>query len=618
MRSPAEIAFRLRQEVFNLQRYLRPPVCPLREPIACRALLPDPARSAALVRGTTAETELLSLAEEILAHRFPLFGTVVETGPQIDWQRDYRSGERGSLDYFRQVPYLDFARVGDHKWTWELNRHQHLIVLAQAFALTGETRFTDEIAAQILSWIGKNPFVRGMNWASALEVAFRALSWIWVDHVAGNGLNADTRRMLQNALWLHAKHLELNLSKYFSPNTHLLGEAVALHAIGTAYPDMPGAAGFARIGGKVTEAQLDFQMHADGSHFEQSTYYQVYAVDFFVLYYLLAAKPAHMLPYLKKMAQFLDGVCGPSRRLFFLGDDDGGRLFHPYGDRSKFARATLATCAAILPDLETAFAPEDASGDTLVQAAWWLGEVAQPKLYTARSKVFPDSGLISLVAGETQVLFDAGPFGWAGAGHSHADTLQIVMRRGDDAILGDPGTFVYTADANARDWFRGTAAHNTVVIDGQDQAIPGGSFRWEDKPGVRLLRSGENFADAECEYRGLRHRRTVLLCNEETCIVLDRISAITGMRAEQTVQQVWNGPMATSAPQAYRAAWRSDCYGSRTAIQQTVASLRGRLPLVMAAATIPEETVTLEGNQIRAGNIVAVFPEDGEPSWSMT
>ncbi len=76
-------------------------------------------------------------------------------------------------------------------------------------------------------------------------------------------------------------------------------------------------------------AQLDFQMRPDGSHFEQSTYYHVYAVDFFVFFYLLSGRPAEMEAHLVRMADYLHALLGSNRKLAFQGDDDGGRLFHP-------------------------------------------------------------------------------------------------------------------------------------------------------------------------------------------------------------------------------------------------------------------------------------------------
>ena len=127
--------------------------------------------------------QIIDLADQIHRHQFPILGTIVDAGRDIRWRRDYLRGIETGLVYFRRIPYLDTPRAGDHKVIWELNRHQHLIVLAQAYLLTGDARHLDEIQAQLESWIAANPFHRGTNWASALEVAFRALSWIWVDHL---------------------------------------------------------------------------------------------------------------------------------------------------------------------------------------------------------------------------------------------------------------------------------------------------------------------------------------------------------------------------------------------------------------------------------------------------
>ena len=74
--------------------------------------------------------ELIAIADSILKHRFPILGVTIETGPEIDWRRDYLHKISSGTPYFRSVPYLDFSRVGDHKVVWELNRHQHLLLLA--------------------------------------------------------------------------------------------------------------------------------------------------------------------------------------------------------------------------------------------------------------------------------------------------------------------------------------------------------------------------------------------------------------------------------------------------------------------------------------------------------
>ena len=242
MRSPGEVAFRLKQELANAWLYLKPPAWaePLTGPLSG---LPDPRVTATAIQNCTYaaayRASVESLGEELLEHRFRLLGLEpTDLGNPIRWRRDFVHGRESGTGYFRRIPYLDFHQVGDHKVVWELNRHQHLVLLAQAFLITGRRDFLEEIPRQLEHWIQENPVQRGINWASALEVGFRALSWIWVLHLVGEHFEAGFLRRWMQALYHHGVHLECNLSFYFSPNTHLLGEAVALHALGRLLPQM--------------------------------------------------------------------------------------------------------------------------------------------------------------------------------------------------------------------------------------------------------------------------------------------------------------------------------------------------------------------------------------------
>ena len=233
MALPGKLAFRLKQESANLWLWAsnRPgrhagSGTPQTSPLPA---LPDPAPVVERLRGGAFAAEIDRLAQEVLDHRFPLFGSTIETGPQIEWGRDYVHGITTGNTYSRLVPFLDASAVGDHKVVWELNRHQHLVLLAQAFRLTGRAEYRDEIENQLRSWLDRNPYLRGINWASALEVAFRSLSWVWVYHLAGGWMDEPLQARFLQCLDLHARYLEHNLSVYFSPNTHLLGEGVALH-----------------------------------------------------------------------------------------------------------------------------------------------------------------------------------------------------------------------------------------------------------------------------------------------------------------------------------------------------------------------------------------------------
>jgi hypothetical protein len=609
MRSPRELLFRLRQEAQNFRLFLLPPQL-AQIPQHSKPPLPDVDPVVALLRETAFAQQVEHLADGILQHRIPLLGLgEIQFEPQIAWRRDFLKNIESGLAYFRRIPYLDATAVGDHKVIWELNRHQHLVTLAQAYRFTQRSDFRAEIEHQIDHWIACNPFQRGINWTSALEVAFRALSWLWVDHLCGAQLNPAFRHRLLTGLYQHALHLEQNLSVYFSPNTHLLGEAVALHAIGSLYPWMPGASRWTRDAGRIVEAEMFHQVRPDGSHFEQSSYYQVYALDMFLFTLLIQGnvlRKAHSAEYVARlhaMADYLRALIGPSRTLPFLGDDDGGRMFHPFGARDQFARETLATCAVALnrPDLLA-----DTS-DLHEQAAWWIGApalTAKPAWRDPVSQQFPDSGLCVTVRDRVHILYDGGPFGFGTAGHSHSDSLSIVARAGDLDVLIDPGTFTYVGDPQWREWFRGSAAHNTVRIDQLNQAPIRNMFAWNGKPAVTLeaFRSnaaGDFFA-ATCEYSGFRHHRQAALRNH-ALFVVDWIEAIeieTGSAnpsASHLIQQFWHlGPDAASRlhlPPGSNArlehggqhGWRSRVLGSKEEADVCIVELTAALPCCLGA-----------------------------------
>jgi hypothetical protein len=535
MRSAGELFFRLRQETANLRLYLAAPrLAPMTNtPLS----LPDPEVVAESLRGSPYADQIEILAKQIVAGQLPILGLTIDFDGH--WRRDPVHGIESAPEYFRRVRYLDARAVGDHKIIWEFNRHQHWVVLAQACRLSGRTEFLKTIEAQFESWVTENPYMRGINWTSALEVAFRTMSWIWVYHLVGDRMGGAWRDRFLEQLYRHGCYLEHNLSVYFSPNTHLLGEAVVLHALGELFPAFPRSDQWRRQGGAWVERSLIAQVRDDGSHFEQSSYYHVYTLDMAVTWFVLAGRPENFRARIERMAEYLDALMGPARKLPFLGDDDGGRWFHPYGARDEFGRATLATCAVLFDRADWPSSDQDLAE----QAAWWLGvSKATPRQSVEpRSHLFANAGVAVLCAGDVQVIAKAGPLGAGSGGHSHADALSVVARNGDEEILIDPGTFTYVGDPKARTWFRQTAAHNTVCVDGAGQATTAGPFRWTDPAEVEILKwsstAEHDFLDAACRYLGLTHRRRLLLLRTAGLLLV--VDDVTGS-GMHLVEQFWH------------------------------------------------------------------------------
>ncbi|HZQ70126.1 MAG TPA: alginate lyase family protein [Terriglobales bacterium] len=445
-------------------------------------------------------------AQKICEHRFDLLGYEgLDYGPEIDWHLDRVHGKRAPRKAWHKIAYLDFNEVGDSKVTWELNRHQHFVTLAKAYRLSGNERFAAEIFHQWQDWHLANPYPVGINWASSLEVAFRSLSWIWTYHLlqGSSALPANFREQWLRSQAVNGRHLETYLSTYFSPNTHLLGEAVALFFIGVLCPELPQAQRWKQLGWEVALKQAERQVQGDGLHFEQSTYYHVYALDFFLHAGLLASMNGMVVPASFDIAlqKMLDVLCvyGRAGTPPTFGDDDGGRLFDPSRNRAEHLLDPLATGAVLFGRGDY----KQVAGEIREETLWLVGEAGLAE-YDRLPLKAPQPGSVAMQAAGIYVLagapgqqmvIDCGHQGAMTAGHGHADALSICMNSAVHPLLIDPGTCEYVGAGPERNMFRGTSFHNTLVVDGESQSQPKGPFTWESLPKVhpQVWTTGENF-----------------------------------------------------------------------------------------------------------------------------
>jgi Heparinase II/III-like protein/Heparinase II/III N-terminus len=486
--------------------------------------------------------EIVTESDEICRHRFRLLGyRELQYGDEIDWHLDAAHAVRSPLKPWFKINLLDFCVVGDHKVTWELNRHQHLVTLAKAWRLTNDDAYAREIPVQWYSWQRANPYPLGVNWASALEVAFRSLSWVWVHHLLAECpiVPANFQNDLLCALALNGRHIERYLSTYFSPNTHLLGEAMALFFIGAIYPQIPSAEKWKSKGWRIIQEQAQRQVLPDGIYFEQSLYYHVYALDFLLHARLLASR--NDLPIssefdlvIRRMLAVVQALVETSPADGF-GDDDGGRVFKPGRNRAEHMTDPLALGAALFQDESLR------TNSTVTEEAIWLfGERAVSSDVSRRnstcktkSQFFRDGGLYiarSCEAFSQQMVIDAGPQGTGQSGHGHADALSVKLAFCNRSWLVDAGTFCYVGPGNQRNAFRGTRAHNTMAVDGLDQAEPEGPFAWSSIPDTRVEQwiAGTTFTLFEGSHSGyerlaepVRHRRFVFHLNGSFWLVRD-------------------------------------------------------------------------------------------------
>ena len=512
-------------------------------------------RAALLRRYLPAEVEqIISAADDICRHRFSLLGyEKLDYGAQIDWHLDALHGKRAPLKPWYRIRFLDFGEAGDHKVVWELNRHQHLVTLAKAWRLTQDTRYLTELSDQWYDWQRANPYPIGINWGSSLEIAFRSLSWLWVRNLIEDAspIPASFRSDLVSGLGMNARHIERYLSTYFSPNTHLLGEGLGLFFIGMLCPQLADADRWRDKGWNILLREAKHQVRPDGVYFEQTLYYHVYALDFFLHAHLLAARNGMAIPdefdaVVEKMLDVVEALsqAGPIEG---FGDDDGGRLFNPRRNRPQHMTDPLALGAAIYGQERIIAAA------TLTEEAIWLfGDDAgtllakPPQPRDIHSKRF--DGIYVLAGADPspqQMAIDAGPQGIGVCGHGHADALSVSLSLNGQRYLIDPGTGGYISDNEDRALFRGTSAHNTLCVDGLDQAEPAGPFAWESIPNVKTERwvRGETFDlfvgahDGYCRLaEPVRHCRSVVRVDGGVIMIRD----LAAGRGKHLLETFWH------------------------------------------------------------------------------
>jgi len=283
------------------------------------------------------------------------------------------------------------------------------------------------------------------------------------------------------------------------------------------------------------------QVEADGVGKERATEYQVFIIEFFVLAGALGHLIGDPFPQeywarLTRMLGFLSAISNRAGDLPMFGDGDSGqavwlpettpeRIRHLVGV-TPFHRTT-----PVYSNLRSMLLLWGQSPQKLP-----FRQLPLPK---QNLEVFPDGGYYVLAAnrgGENEMMavFDAGPFGLPPLNaHGHADALSFWLSYGGEEFLVDPGTFTYYSSAQWRSYFRGTAAHNTVRIDGEDQSVSGGTFLWREAADCRMEHVGDTdeFVEAVGSHNGYRRlldpvfhtRKLQLFKKSRTLVITDRL-----------------------------------------------------------------------------------------------
>lgn len=352
-------------------------------------------------------------------------------------------------------------------------------------------------------WIDENPPGDGNGWES-YPTSLRVVNWIkWV--FAGNGPEEEVRASLAvQARWLRQR-LEIHLL-----GNHLWANAKALIFVGTFF-EGPEADRWRSRGLMLLRRELGEQFLDDGGHFERSPmYHSILLEDLLDLVQLAALFPG-VIPD-RDAVRWRERIPRLMRWLRAMTHPDGGIAF--FNDAAFDIAPTYADLAAYASSLGLAVEEEA----------------------LAPIEAMPDSGYVRLEAGPAVLIADVGDIGPDYLpGHAHADTLSFELSVHGRRVLVNGGTSTYER-GEERLRQRGTAAHNTVEVNGEDSSEVWSSFRvarrarplgvtWAERNGELRLRA---FHDGYGRLRGVGRVGRTWRLTRDGLVIDDRIEGRQG------------------------------------------------------------------------------------------
>jgi len=443
----------------------------------------------------------------------------------FDWHHDYCNNKQVERRFSGRLDIRSTKEVGDIKYIWEINRHQHLSALAYS---RNESEHSETLVRAIRSWLCGNPYLCGVNWTSSLELALRVISWALLYPRLAHEVELydGFRDRWLTSIYLHLSRIASRLSLYSSANNHLVGELAGLYVGASCFPFWDECAHWRDFAKRSLEREILLQVSDDGVNREQAMSYHLFTLELLLLAFVVGRNCGRPFsdPFagrLRAMLRFLHAVATPAGDLPWYGDSDDARGFVFAQDESALEVTTQL--GGLLFD-EPAWlrfrTKPTAAAQALVPSL--LGALSNPAVSSEpQCELFKDGGFACVRSdnGTIRLLIDFGPLGYMGiAAHGHADALSIWLAIGDEYFLIDAGTYAYHSHPEWRNYFRSTAAHNTVRVDSCNQSQIAGRFLWSSKAKAHLVQFQESIGHViiAAEHEGYTrlddpvvHRRTV-------------------------------------------------------------------------------------------------------------
>ncbi|PIE52208.1 hypothetical protein CSA37_07560 [Candidatus Fermentibacteria bacterium] len=441
-----------------------------------------------------------------------------------DWFSDRKAGYRFPVKWSSLVRWESNRRY-DCKVPWELSRMQFIPSLV-GYSVSSGTKDGLVQAEKILNnWISENPWNRGINWVSAMEIALRGLNLLVYSAYAYREGLADLKK-LSEVIWKHIHSinaLELARPGNLRHNHILVSSALQILLCCSVRSRVTDS--YLKGACCILEEEILHQFRPDGGHFESSMNYHRFCLEaVLILFLVLKNVPSETLhPSAFSLIENSDILARLSNALQIteicmdtmgiipsIGDSDDGRVFfyRDYFSWQPSDHRYLKEMAEQIPDL-----PEPSYR------------------LSCTAPLFPHSGLGFYQGEKYGLCCCSTPVDIIAGGHAHSDKCSFLLQVRGHQVLTDPGTGCYTPDLKRRTVLRSAGSHNVFLIDGKDfmNYAPNRAFgpvgrietqiasAQEQNSSISFLMSHTGYS----RYESLGTVKRKILCSEQELLIED-------------------------------------------------------------------------------------------------
>lgn len=457
--------------------------------------------------------KLIKEANEIVAGKVRLFGGAPQTlnlapAEQPPHWTDYKAA---------------WINGQDIKIFWEPGRFVWATVLARAYRISENERYSETFWQFTEDFLRANPPNRGLHWVSAQEVALRLVALVFSINIFVSSPHTTPARLnlLKNALAAHTCRIPPTLNYARAQNNnHLLTEAVALYTAASVLPGHPQSLHWRKLGWKWFNHGIQTQITSDGAYIQNSTNYHRLMLQAALWMVKMAESQNDPIP-----EETANRLTAATRWLLTLLDENSGRVPNLGANDGGYI-LPLTTChfSDYRPVLQAS--AEIFLGSKAIPDGPWDEMTAWLRSKSVATSTQPQPQLLRL----------NGDNSWAYLRtvkrtnrHGHADQLHVDLWWRGLNIAQDAGTYLYNAPPPWENPLRGTDVHNTITVNGQDQMIDAGRFLWLDwnqaeaaspPTSTRLIVEHNGYKKS-----GIIHQREVEITTQYTWIITDDITS---------------------------------------------------------------------------------------------